>query len=342
MTGPPKPLGPGRVLAVSGGLFLLVVASMVLSITVGAEGIDLLDALRSPGSAAGNILFVVRLPRVILATIVGAALAASGASFQALLRNPLADPYILGVSGGAALGGTVAIAAGIGWDAPGGAALLPLSAFIGAVLSVLLLYSLSRIGRRVSTYTLLLTGVVFNAFAASLITFVKTILAADKAQDLLFWLMGRLVDAKAPMLIALGAYVGVGLLVLLADTGHMNALALGDEGARSLGLDVERVKRRILFSASLVVGAVVSVTGLIGFVGLIVPHIIRLWLGPDHRLLLPASALAGAAFLTLADLLARLLFPLFWSESPVGVITAAVGGPLFLWLLRRRASRGLL
>jgi iron complex transport system permease protein len=278
---------------------------------------------------------------VALAAIAGGALAATGVAFQALLRNPLADPYILGVSGGAALGGTAAIAAGLGAGALG-AAFLPLAAFAGAAGSVILLYGLSRIAGRVSTTTLLLTGVVFNAFAAAVIMFVKTVVSAQKAQELLFWLMGRLDYPEAETLLVLGGYVAVGVAVLFLDGGRMNALALGDEGAQSLGIDVEALKRRILFASSLVVGAVVSVTGLIGFVGLIVPHAVRLLLGPDHRLLLPAAALAGAAFLMLSDLVARLLFQVFWTDSPVGVVTAALGGPLFLWLLRRRAVRGLL
>jgi iron complex transport system permease protein len=330
-----------RVLAVSGALSLLLGLTALLGLSVGPQGIDLLDALREgPGSIGGDILLVARLPRVLLGLIVGGALAGAGVAFQALLRNPLADPYILGVSGGAALGGTLAIAAGLGAGALA-AAVLPLAAFAGAVLSVLLLYGLARMGGRLSVYTLLLTGVVFNALAAAIIMFVKTVVSADKAQELLFWLMGRLVYPSSDLLWGLGSYVAVGLAVLFADTGRMNALALGDEGARALGVDVEAAQRRILFAASLVVGAVVSTTGLIGFVGLIVPHAVRLVLGPDHRLLLPAAVLAGASFLAGSDLVARLLFQVFWNESPVGVVTALVGGPLFLWLLRRRAMEGL-
>jgi iron complex transport system permease protein len=341
MSPPLRHLSGTRVLAVSGALALLLGLAALLCLGIGPEGIDLLEALRGgPGTEAGDILLVARLPRVLLALIAGGALAGAGVAFQALLRNPLADPYILGVSGGAALGGTVAIAAGLGAGALG-AAVLPVAAFAGAVLSVLLLYGLARVSGRVSVYTLLLTGVVFNAFAAAIIMFVKTVVSADKAQELLFWLMGRLDYPSGDTLWHLGIYVAIGLAFLFVDTGRMNALALGDEAAQALGVDVEATKRRILFAASLVVGAVVSTTGLIGFVGLIVPHAVRLALGPDHRLLLPAAVLAGASFLAVCDLIARLLFQVFWTESPVGVVTAVVGGPLFLWLLRRRAVEGL-
>ena len=337
-----RPLTWSRVVVVCGALVLVLFAVCALSASLGPEGIDLLDALRSgPGTPGGDILFVARVPRLILAAIVGAALAAAGVAFQALLRNPLADPYVLGVSAGAALGVTLAVAFGLGATVLG-AATMPVAAFIGALGTVLMLYGLARASQRISTNTLLLTGVVFNAFAGAVIMFVKSVVAPQKAQELLFWMMGRLDYPTATTLWMLGAYVVVGLVILFLDTSHMNILALGDAGAEALGVATERVKRRVLIAASLVVGAVVSVTGPIGFVGLIVPHAVRLVVGPDHRLLLPAAALAGASFLVLSDIAARLLFNVFSAVSPVGVVTALVGGPLFLWLLRRGARAGTL
>jgi iron complex transport system permease protein len=331
-----------RVLLVCGVLLVVLAASMLVSLVFGTEGIDLFAAWQSgEGTAAGDILFVARLPRLALAAIAGAALAATGVAFQALLRNPLADPYVLGVSAGAALGGTVAVAAGLGATALGAAA-LPLASFVGAAASVTLLYALARASNRVSTQTLLLTGVVFNAFSGAVILFVKTVVSPQKAQELLFWMVGRLDYPTGRTLVTLGVYVAIGLVVLLLDSARMNTLALGEEGAEALGVSAEAVKKRILIASSLIVGAVVSVTGPIGFVGLIVPHAVRLALGPDHRLLLPASALAGAAFLALSDLVARLLFNVFSADSPVGVVTAILGGPLFLFLLRRSLKQGAL
>jgi len=334
-------LTAARVVTVCGGLFLLLLLTMVFAVSVGAEGIDIIEAIREgPGSIAGDILFVARIPRLLLAAIAGAALAATGVAFQALLRNPLADPYVLGVSAGAALGGTIAISIGLGGTIIG-AATLPIAAFAGAAGTVLVLYGLARISNRVSTHTLLLTGVVFNAFSSAAIMFLRTIISPQKAQELLFWMMGRLDYPSAETLIALGAYCTLGFGLLFLDAGRMNALALGEEGAESLGVAAEAVKKRILIAASLIVCAVVSVTGPIGFVGLIVPHGVRLVLGPDHRLLLPASALAGAAFLVLSDLAARLMFRFFSTDSPVGIVTAIIGGPLFLILLRKNVKKGV-
>lgn len=335
-------LTAARVVAVCAVLGGLLVLSLLLSVSLGPEGVDLLAVLDGErGSVAADIILQVRLPRLCLAAIAGAALAATGVAFQALLRNPLADPYILGVSAGAALGGSIAVAFGLGATVLG-AATLPVWAFAGAIGTVFILYGLARVSNRVSTHTLLLTGVVFNAFSGAAIMYIKTVISSEKAEQLLSWMMGRLDYPSAETLISLSIYVSIGLAVLMYDAGRMNALALGEEGAESIGVNAEAAKKRILFSASLVVGAVVSVTGPIGFVGLIVPHAVRLVLGPDHRLLLPASALAGAAFLALSDLAARLLFNVFYTDSPVGIITAVLGGPMFLYLLRRGMKQGVI
>jgi iron complex transport system permease protein len=281
-------------------------------------------------------LLPARLPRVLLAVLVGAALSAVGVAFQALLRNPLADPFIMGVSGGAALGGSLALvflggglAASISLEGP--------AAFLGAAAATFLIYRAGRVGGRVDTITILLVGVVFNSFASAVIMFLKTIISATKTQEILLWLMGNLGDYhKYSTIMVVGVGVLIGIAVLFAMTSRMNALALGEQGAYHLGIDVERTKVIIFFSASLLVGLAVSVSGLVGFVGLIVPHLVRLILGPDHRLLLPASVLVGAAFLVLADLVAFLMLGPLTTELPVGVVTAFVGGPFFLVLLRKR------
>ncbi len=335
---PRKSLQVGRLVGVCALLMLLLMASLLVSALLGPGGTDLgqllpLDPSSNPEAAT---LLLVRLPRSILAALVGMALAAVGVAFQSLLRNPLADPFIMGVSGGAALGGSLALVlvgglgplAVLGVQGP--------AAFVGALLATFLVYRLGRVGGRIDATTILLVGVVFNAFASAIIMFIKSVVSATKTQEILFWLMGSLGYRDYLSLAALAGGVLLGLVVLMSSAGAMNAMALGDRGASNLGVDVDRVKLRVFLSASLLTGLAVSVSGIIGFVGLIVPHLMRLILGPDHRLLLPASALAGGVFLVLADLGARLLFVALDTEPPVGVVTAFLGGPFFLWLLRCR------
>jgi iron complex transport system permease protein len=329
----------GRFARVNAGLGLLLLASLALGALLGpgGAGFDRLLPLDPDTNPAAAALLLVRLPRALLAALVGLSLASVGVAFQALLRNPLADPFIMGVSGGAALGGTLALAlAGSGLAF--GLALEAPAAFLGALLATGLVYRVGRVGGRVDATTILLVGVVFNAFASAVIMFLKSTLSATKTQEILVWLMGGLGYQTYGALVALAAVALPGVLGLCALGRAMNALSLGDQGARHLGVDVERAKRWVFVLGSLLVGLAVSVSGLVGFVGLIVPHLCRLWLGPDHRLLVPASALAGASFLVLADLAARLLFVPLGTEPPVGVVTAFLGGPFFLILLRRRSS----
>ncbi|MDY0060160.1 MAG: iron ABC transporter permease [Myxococcota bacterium] len=308
-------------------------------LSFGAEGISLVAAWAGPG-VDRDILLGLRLPRLIVAGIVGGGLAAAGAAFQVLLRNPLADPFILGVSGGAALGGTLALlfTAGLG-AALVGMTLLPAASFAGALAAMALTGWLGRRapGRDGATVTLL-TGVVLNTFASAVILFLKSLADPRQAQEILLWLMGSLAveGLDRAVLAVAGGLILVGMLLLHRRAPELNLLALGPEEALQLGVDAPRVARQLSLAASLVVGAAVSVTGLVGFVGLVVPHLLRLLIGPDVRLLLPASALLGAVFLTLADLLSRVLFPALGSEAPVGAVTAFLGGPLFLWLLYRR------
>lgn len=320
-------------------LLALLLASCAAALMFGAESVSLGRALSEPTSLDATILFAARLPRVLLAALAGAALSVVGVAFQALLRNPLADPYVLGVSGGAAAGATLAMVAGASALSFAGAALIPIAALAGGLGATLLVYAIARAGGEVSGTTIILAGVIVNAIAASLITFVKTLVTASKAQELLFWLMGFLDVPSTGQLVACALWVGLGTLLIVLDSGRLNLLALGREPAAQLGLDVGRLERRVFFAASAIAGAVVSLTGLIGFVGLIVPHAARRLLGSDHRIVVPASLLLGATTLVLCDLGARAAFQLLGTEPPVGAVTALLGGPVFLLILHRTRGR---
>lgn len=332
-------LRPARFAAVlAAGVVVLAVAA-ALGVAVGPSGLspgEVVAALGGAGDgAAADIVLRVRLPRVVLGGLVGASLAVAGALFQALLRNPLADPYILGVSGGAALAGiavmTLGSALGLGYAA------VPPAAFAGAVVTVLLLFAVAGPTGRLSPTTLLLTGVVFNAFASAAIVFLASTAGLTEGAGIFLWLIGNLSDARPELAVPVTVFLAAGLACAVPLARGLNLLALGEESAAQLGVDVERVKRVLLLATSLMVGAAVSVSGLIGFVGLIIPHGLRLALGPDHRLLVPAAALGGGAFLIVCDTVARTL--LGGRELPVGAVTALAGGPLFLWLLRRHHRR---
>jgi iron complex transport system permease protein len=307
-------------------LAIVLVLSGLVAASVGTTSVDPLALLRGD-----TLVLTLRLPRVVVGAIAGAGLSVAGVVFQALLRNPLADPYVVGVSGGAALGGVAALALGFTQ-----AAAVPLCAFVGAVVSVVALFWLARAHGKSDPLTLLLIGIVFNAFAAAVVTFIKAVVAPQKAQEILFWLMGVIGVEPSSTLVALGVYVALGIAVLYAAAGALNLLALGDDDAASLGLPVGGARFVCFCAASLLVGAIVAVTGMVAFVGLVVPHVLRRLGGADHRWLIPASALGGAAFLVLADAVARLAFLAFGTELPVGVVTAFAGGPFFLAVLLRR------
>lgn len=325
----------GRVLGVSGAGALLVALCGLVALAFGEQSIDLGEAF-TDGTTAHTILVSLRLPRVVLAALVGAALAASGSMLQALLRNPLADPFVLGVSGGAALGATIAIALGISTAGLAGLSGASLFALVGAVLATGLVLTVGRSGRGDGSTSTLLAGVIFNAFALAAIIFIKALVAPDKLGEVLFWLAGSLGHESWSALGFTAVVVGVSVVALWSLSHRINLLMLGDDDARSLGVDVGATRLGLLLLASAAVSAAVSLSGLVGFVGLLVPHVARLVLGADQRLSLPASALLGAAFLMLADLAARLMFRVFQTEPPVGVITALLGGPVFLLLMVRR------
>ncbi len=321
-------------LGVTGGGLLALGLCVVAGVAFGEQPL-LLSAAFTEGTTEHTIFWSLRVPRVVLAALVGAALAASGSMLQALLRNPLADPFVLGVSGGAALGATVALALGLSTTALGltGTSLFALA---GAVMATGLVLAVGRASREAGTTTTLLAGVIFNAFALAAIIFIKALVAPDKLGEVLFWLAGSLGHESWTALGVTAALVFPTVAVMAALSARINLLSLGDDDARSLGVDVEGTRRWLLVLASTAVAAAVSLSGLVGFVGLLVPHLARLLLGADQRLSLPASACLGAAFLVLADLGARLLFRVFHTEPPVGVITALLGGPLFLLLMVRR------
>lgn len=319
---------------------LALAVSIFLAVWLGAQHIDFGRALATTSGPNPDavLLFEVRMPRVVLGALAGMALGAVGASLQALLRNPLADPYVLGTSGGAALGATIAIAIGV--PAAMAAVTLPIWAFLGALGATVLVWAIARAGAGASPTGVILAGIVINAFASAAITFVKVLVSSTQAQELLFWLVGSIGYERRSTLLILAAYVFVGVFALSALAGRMNLLSLGDDAAATLGVRVRRVRWLIFAAAALLVGGVTSLCGLIGFVGLVVPHAARLLLGPDQRLVVPTSALFGGAFLVLADLLSRLLFDAFGTEPPVGAITALVGCPIFLvMLVRSRAGR---
>lgn len=333
----PALIGPrlARTLIVFGAAALAAVLTAPL---VGSTRIDLRRAFDWTRPFAENvdaqILFVARLPRTLAGALVGSTLASAGVVFQALLRNPLATPFTLGVSAGASLGAMLAIT--FGWQVSvAGLSPVPVASFAGSLAAVAVVYALARARRQgLSTNVLLLAGVTMNAFFSAVILFVQYFADFTQGFRAIRWLMGDLdVSSYAPLAAALPlvAAAGAGFAWLPRP---LNLLSLGPDSAEARGVDVERAQRLAFLSASLATGAAVSVAGPIGFIGIVVPHLVRLLVGADHRLVLPASALFGAAFLVACDVAARtLLAPV---ELPVGVITALIGGPFFLWLLVTR------
>jgi len=280
---------------------------------------------------AEAIVFRIRLPRVATAVVVGGALATAGTIFQGLLRNPMADPYIIGTSGGAALGATIALLVPIQvvWF---GFTLVPLAAFTGALMAVLIVYRIARVGPHTPVTTLLLAGFALSSMMAAIMSFLM-LLSDRTLHRVVLWIMGGVTTSGWPQLGIVTPFILVGMFIAYFLAGDLNTFLLGEEQAAHLGVDVERRKLILLMVGSLLTGAAVSISGLVGFIGLVVPHVARLIFGPDHYLLLPASAVLGSLFLVLADLLARVLMAP--AEIPVGIITAMGGAPFFIFLLRR-------
>ncbi len=336
----------GRVYAIF-GLLLLFGVMVAFATTVGSVRIPLsttIDILLSKlplvditphwTSALETIILEIRLPRIILAGLVGAALAIAGATYQGLFRNPLADPYLIGVAQGAALGAVVGFVLPIDWQGLG-LGTVPLFAFIGALLSVAVVYTVARVGKVMPVTTLILAGVALGALLSSIVSFL-IITSPEQIHGIMFWLMGSFSLTQWSEVAFVLPYMAVGVGVLLVYARSLNVMQLGEEQAQQLGIDVEKLKLILLTAATLVTAAAVSFVGIIGFVGIIIPHAVRLIWGPDYRFLLPLSVLVGAIFLILTDIVARtILAP---SEVPIGIITAFCGAPFFLYLLRRRTK----
>jgi iron complex transport system permease protein len=320
-----------------GILALALLAALLLAVAVGAVPVSprqVVEALSGRGDGITRVIVLdLRLPRAVAAILIGAGLAVAGTVFQALLRNPLAEPYILGVSGGAA----VAAVAVIGFAGAIAGWAVPLAAFVGGVGAILLVFRIAAsVGRALDTRVLLLAGVVVGAFFNAVIMLLLTLADVETFRSAIFWMMGSLASATWPTVGLLAASTLPALVLLLALARPLNLMAVGEETALYLGTPVERVKRIAYVVASLLVAAGVAAAGVIGFVGLIVPHALRLVWGGDHRFLLPGSALAGAGFLLLADTAARTIAAPV--ELPVGVVTALVGVPVFVVLLTRRSA----
>jgi iron complex transport system permease protein len=308
-----------------GVLLTVLVAACAASLFAGAVWVPVDEMLDS-------VIVELRVARFLLAIVAGAGLSVSGVIFQALFRNPLAEPYVLGVSSGAGLGAAVAILCGLAalsaWS-------VPAIAFAGALGTIFLVYGLARDRSGAApVHTLLLSGVMVNAVFGSLLMFLVSLSTSDALHNVIWWLLGSLQVLEWSLLPAPAIVVASGLVVTVVLSRDLNVITLGEEPAAHLGLNVERTKTLFLLLASLMTGATVAACGLIGFVGLIVPHSVRLAIGPDHRRLVPASALAGATFLVMADSFARTVMAP--TEIPIGVVTALLGGPFFFFLLRRK------
>ena len=327
------------------GLLIASVVVMAFATTIGSvqvpffttcrilfSQLPLVDIAPTWLSTTETIILQIRLPRVILASLVGAALAIAGATYQGLFRNPLADPYLIGVAQGASLGAVIGFLLPLQWQVMG-FGIIPVLAFAGALLSVAIVYILARVGKTVPVTTLILAGVALGALWGSIVSYL-TITSGAKIHGIMFWLMGSFSLSEWSEVMVVLPYVVVGVVVILLYSRSLNVMQLDEEQAKQLGINVEKVKLILLVAATLITAAAVSFVGIIGFVGIIIPHAVRLIWGPDHRFLLPLCVLTGAIFLVLADLIARTaLAPM---EIPIGVITAICGVPFFLYLLRRR------
>ncbi|WP_310444136.1 FecCD family ABC transporter permease [Stenotrophomonas rhizophila] len=324
------------------GLLIAVIASFAVG-PLRLPPVEVLQAigvklgLADPASVSTRDLAVVwqlRIPRALLGAMVGAALAMAGASLQGLFGNPLADPGIVGVTQGAALGAVSAIVLGAGAF---GVWTLPLAAFAGAGGAITLTYLLARPGQGTGTATLLLVGIAIAAFCSAMIGFLTYIASESELQSLVFWQMGSLAQADWMDVVAVAPVFVLGTIALLRLATPLDMLALGERQAQHLGLDVKRTRLKLIAFSALLVGAAVAFAGSIGFVGLVVPHVVRLLVGPGHRWLLPVSAVAGALLIVVADTAARTLDPP--SEIPLGLFSAALGAPFFLWLVMRQRHR---
>ena len=320
---------------------LLLIIMLVVSLAIGSVFISPAELWAVITGTSANesfrtILWNIRLPRTMLIALVGAALAGSGAAYQGLFRNPLADPYLIGVASGAGLGAILAMS--IRWPYTTlGLFAVPLAAFISSLLTVYLVYTFAQIGRTVPTTNLILAGVAISSFTVSLTSFIM-LRSSGEVRRAIGWLLGGVSLVGWDVTLALIPYLAVGITSLILTGYSLNLLQFGDDQATQMGLNVRRAKFFIIIASSLVTAAAVSFAGIIGFVGLIVPHIVRIWWGVDYRRLIPLSILGGASVLLVADVLSRIV--LAPEELPVGIVTALAGAPFFLWVLRRAKNQG--
>jgi len=324
------------------GLVLVLGVVMVVTSAIGSTDIPLstlsevllaklpfVEVKPTWATSVETIIFDIRLPRLLLAGLVGAALAVAGATYQGLFRNPLADPYLIGVAPGAALGAVIGFLLPVSWQA----ASIPLLAFAGALLAVAVVYSIARVGKTLPMTTLILAGVALGAFLAAVTSYLM-IASGDKLHGIISWLLGTFSLTSWWQVAVVIPYIALGTIIIWLHSRPLNVMQLDEEQAQQLGINVEQVKLILLGAATLITAAAVCFCGIIGFVGIIIPHAVRLVWGPDHRFLLPLATFAGASFLILADTAARtVLAP---TEIPVGVITAFLGAPFFLYLLRQK------
>ncbi|MCX6079183.1 MAG: iron ABC transporter permease [Chloroflexi bacterium] len=320
---------------------ILLIAALIISVAIGSVFISPGEVWRallgqSHNETFNTIIWSIRLPRTVLIALVGAALAGSGAAYQGLFRNPLADPYLIGVASGAGLGAVLAMS--FNWPyTPLGLLAVPAMAFIFSLLTVFLVYLFARVGADVPTTNLILAGVAVSSFTGAL-TSLMMLRSTGELRRALSWLLGGVSLGGWPAILSLIPYLALGLITLTLSGHALNLLQFGDEQASQLGLDTRRARIVIIVAASLVTAAAVSFAGIIGFIGLIVPHVVRIFWGVDYRRLIPLSILGGASALLVADVLARVI--LAPQELPVGIVTALAGAPFFLWVLRRGKKLG--
>lgn len=325
-------------------LFIGLVAGLIivvlLSLSIGTAYIPANQIIKSLfGKRGGDGTYIViikqiRLPRIILSFLVGSGLAIAGVIFQGIIRNPMVDPYVVGISAGAGTGVTIAIVFNLGFSFLG-ISTIPLMAFLGAIITVYIVYNLARVGHKFPVMTFLLAGVAMGFLLNAIMSFLM-VLGTNDLHKVVYWLMGSLATASWYEVKLVLPYYFLGLILIVLYLKDLNLILLGEENAQYLGVNVEKVKLILIIAATLITAAVVSVSGIIGFIGLIIPHIARMLIGPDHRKLLPLAALLGGIFLLISDDLARSLIPPL--EVPVGIITALVGGPYFIYLLRKKKS----
>jgi iron complex transport system permease protein len=330
-------------------VLLLLCFAIIFTNSIGSVPIDgekvfkiLISKLPIVGNAIANtwkpthetIILMIRMPRNLLAVLVGASLSVAGAIYQGIFKNPMAGPYIIGASSGASLGAALAIVFSLNLTFLGVGA-VSLMAFFTSLFTVFLVYNMARVGQRVPVLILLLSGIAVSAFLSAVVSLL-IYFSGNKLGHVVFWMMGSLASRGWNYVVSSSMYFAVGMAVAFVYSKDLNILLLGEDTAAHLGIDVERVKRILLAAASILTAAAVASAGLIGFVGLIIPHVVRLIIGPDNRWLLPASALTGGVFLLLADTLARVVISP--TELPVGIVTALFGGPFFIYLLKKKKS----